>query len=84
LPPGLVSELGLRFHKRGQAVLGDGSTVVFNTYEATVLWDGRSRRIGVDAADTEPLLGMGLLDGYDLHIQVVEGGKTQIQALPLS
>jgi len=25
-----------------------------------------------------------LLDGYNQQIQVIEGGKTQIQALPLS
>ena len=32
----------------GQAVLGDGSTVVFDTYEAVILWNGRTRRIAID------------------------------------
>jgi predicted aspartyl protease len=51
LPPDLVEELGLKFHKRGQAVLGDGSTVVFDTYGAVILWNGRARRIAIDAAE---------------------------------
>jgi clan AA aspartic protease len=84
LPPDLVESLGLRFLKRGQAVLGDGSTVIFNTYEATILWDGQSRRISVDAAETDPLLGMGLLSGCELTIEVVEGGDTLIRPLALS
>ena len=84
LPPDLVEALGLRFLKRGQAVLGDGSTVIFNTYEATVLWDGQPRRISVDAAETDPLLGMGLLFGCELTMVVVEGGDTIIRSLPLA
>jgi hypothetical protein len=65
-------------------VLGDGSTVIFNTYEAIILWDGQSRRISVDAAETDPLLGMGLLSGCALTIEVVEGGDTLIRPLALS
>lgn len=84
LPPDLAESLGLRFLKRGQAVLGDGSTVIFNTYEAIILWDGQSPRISVDAAETDPLLGMGLLYGCELTIEVVEGGDTLIRPLALS
>ena len=81
LPPGLIEALGLRFLKRGQAVLGDGSTVIFNTYEAVILWDGQPRRISVDAAETDPLLGMSLLFGCELTMLVVEGGDTSIRPL---
>jgi clan AA aspartic protease len=63
LPSHLIEELGLTFHKRGQAVLGDGSTVVFDTYEAVILWNGRARRIAIDAAEVDPLLGVRLLYG---------------------
>ena len=60
LPPDLVEELDLKFHKRGQAVLGDGSTVVFDTYEAVILWNGRPRRIAIDAAGAfHPRIPMG-------------------------
>ena len=84
LPFHLVEELGLTFHKRGQAVLGDGSTVVFDTYEAVILWNGRARRIAVDAAEVDPLLGVRLLYGYELSVEMIEDGDVVIQALPVS
>jgi clan AA aspartic protease len=84
LPPNLVAALGLRFHKRGEAVLGDGSTTVFDTYEAIVLWNGHPRRISIDEADTDPLLGMRLLYGHELSAQIVEDGEVSIRELPVS
>jgi clan AA aspartic protease len=55
LPPSLIEALGLPFRRRDRAILGDGSETFFDTHEATVLWDGRSLVIAVDAADTERL-----------------------------
>ena len=46
------------------------------------MWDGTPRRIAIDAAHTDPLIGMPLLYGYELTIQAVEGGRVIIQALP--
>ena len=77
LPPELIAELGLPFRRNGRAVLGDGSTVTFDIHEAVVIWDGRPRRIPVDAADTDPLLGMGLLYGHFLGVEVFEGGSAR-------
>ena len=37
-------------------------------YEVTVLWDGLPRRIYAYMSDSAPLIGMRLLDGYDLNI----------------
>jgi predicted aspartyl protease len=54
-------------------LLADGSESVFDIYEATLMWGGALRRIAVDAADTDPLLGMALLYHYELTVQVVEG-----------
>ena len=47
----------------------------------TVLWDGKQRYIRVSVADTNPLIGMRLLDGHDLHVQVKDGGRVVIQAM---
>ncbi|MEK6322753.1 MAG: clan AA aspartic protease [Acidobacteriota bacterium] len=82
LPPALISRLSLPLHGRGRAVLGDGTRTVFDLYEATVIWDGLTRRIWVDEADTDPLVGMGLLYGYELTIEVVKGGAVAIELLP--
>jgi hypothetical protein len=46
-----------------------------------VHWNGRPRRIAVDVADTEPLLGMALLYGCEVMIQVIEGGTLSIHEM---
>jgi clan AA aspartic protease len=77
----VISELGFRFHRRGRAVLADGSEIIFDVYEATVIWDGEPRRVEVDEADTDPLVGMGMLEGYELTVEVVTGGAVAIELL---
>ena len=80
LPPALVRELALPFVTSGWATLADGSEVSFDTYQVTVLWQGQLREVFADEAETTPLVGMLLLDGYDLCIQVRNGGRVLIQA----
>lgn len=63
-------------------MLGDGSTGLFDIYAATVQWDGQRRRVEAILADAQPLLGMELLRGHELRIQVVEGGNVQIGVIP--
>lgn len=84
LPPDVIASLDLPFRRNGRAVLGDGSAVTFDIHEAVVLWNGSARRISVDAADTTPLLGMALLYGHELSVQVIEGGEALIRSLPVS
>lgn len=36
----------------------------------------------VDAVESDPLLGMSLLHGYDLCIRNVDGGEVSIQRIP--
>ena len=78
----MVSALGLPFLGVDPGILADGSEVLFKVYGATVIWDGRSRRITVDEADNEPLLGMSLLKGYELKMQVRSRGRVIIKRLP--
>jgi clan AA aspartic protease len=80
LPPALVTALGLMRRSRGRALLANGSEELFDIYGVTVLWDGQQRYVEADAVDTTPLVGMSLLEGYDLHIQVADGGQVVIQA----
>jgi len=82
LPPTLIAALGLPWRRRGRALLADGTESLFDVYEATVLWDGTPRRVAVDAAEIDPLVGMLLLYGYELTVQAVEGGQVLIKALP--
>lgn len=79
LPPVLVTALGLTRVSRGRAILANGLEDIFDIYGVTVLWDGQPRYIETDSVDTTPLVGMALLKGYDLHIQVMDSGRVVIQ-----
>lgn len=78
LSPDLIDQLNLKWKRRGRAILGDGSEWVFNIYEAVVLWDGVYLTIPIDEADSEPLVGMSLMEGYQLMVQVFEGGNVEL------
>ena len=81
LPSSVILSLGLGWRERGRALLADGRESVFDIYEGTVLWDGRARRIPVHEAETIPLVGMSLLQGYELTVQVQSGGSVTIKPL---
>ena len=82
LPPAVIASLGLQWRTRGLVMLANGTEDHCDIYAATVIWDGRLRNILVEAADTDPLVGMALLYGHDLHMQVIEGGSVVIEPLP--
>jgi clan AA aspartic protease len=81
LPSAVIVSLDLSWRERGRALLADGSESVFDIYEGTVLWDGQARRIPVHEAETIPLVGMSLLQGYELTVQIQPDGKVTIKAL---
>jgi clan AA aspartic protease len=78
LPPALIVQLNLEWKRRGRVILGDGSECVFNVYEAVLVWDGDFLTIPIDEADSEPLVGMSLMEGYQLIVQVFEGGRVEL------
>lgn len=82
LPPSMVTSLGLPWKSFGRGILADGSECLFDVYVAKVVWDGNDRRVLVDEADTDPLVGMALLRGYELNMQVRSRGKVTIKQLP--
>jgi clan AA aspartic protease len=83
LPSVVIAALGLPWRRRGRALLADGRETLFDIHEATIIWDGEPRRVAVDAVDASPLIGMRLLEGYELTIQVVLGGPVVVKRLPL-
>jgi hypothetical protein len=46
-----------------------------------VIWYGQEQIINVVASDAEPLVGMGLLYGFKLQIEAIEGGRVTIEVL---
>lgn len=81
LPIVVIAELSLPWNYRDRATLGDGSATLFDIYNAEVIWNGQYREIEINAAETEPLLGMRMLKGYRLQVDVIEDGLVAIEAL---
>ena len=81
LPREIIAALNLPWTGIDRGTLGDGSEVTFEVYASTIIWDGQYRNIPVNEAETDPLVGMSLLYGYDLQIRAVEGGHVTIKAV---
>lgn len=81
LPSSIAAELELSTRGVGRATLADGSKTEYDLCEATVLWDGVERPVIVEIAETFPLLGMALLEGHLLRIEVVRGGRVNLTPL---
>jgi predicted aspartyl protease len=64
-----------------KATLADGSECIFDVYRARVVWDRKPVRVFVDELDGEPLIGMGLLNGYELRAEVRSRGKVTVKRL---
>ncbi|MFM7712376.1 MAG: clan AA aspartic protease [Microcystis sp.] len=81
LPSTIITTLGLKWYMQEEGILGNGSLCLFNVFEATVIWDGQIKSIEINESETDPLVGMGLLDGYELNIQGFAGGLVTIKPL---
>jgi clan AA aspartic protease len=81
LPVELITDLALSFAGTTQATLGDGSEVHMDAFEATVLWDHQERSVVVLAAEGGALVGMAMLSGYRVTLEVKDGGSVIIEAL---
>lgn len=81
LPPAAAVALKLPEFYPTWAHLADGSRTQVYVYDAAVLWDGEERVVEVLGAGPDPLVGMSLLDGCDLHVEVTDGGLVAIDTL---
>jgi clan AA aspartic protease len=82
LPTAMVTALGLARQSGGTAVLADGSVRQFDIFAAEVAWGGTWRAVLASAVGNESLLGMRLLAGHKLVVEVVPGGLVEILPLP--
>jgi clan AA aspartic protease len=82
LPPALITSLGLRWQSDDRAILANGSTCLFRVFVGKLLWDGKERFVLVDEASVDPLVGMRLLKGHEMKMQVRNRGKVTIRRLP--
>ena len=81
LPTDVVRDLGLMRVGGTRLVLANGMEESFHTYMATVDWSGNKRGVAVHATSAAALVGMRLLDGHNLQIDVRQGGRVLIETL---
>jgi clan AA aspartic protease len=84
LPESVIEALELRWRSLDVGSLADGSTCLFDVYDANVVWDRKRVKILVDSSECEPLVGMTLLRGYELNVQVEPNGTVSISKLSRS
>ena len=82
LPTSVIASLGLAQLSGGRARLADGSLRRFNTYGVDLEWGGTWRTLAASALGNEALVGMGMLTGNNLNIDVISGGALAVVPLP--
>ena len=77
LPQQLIDNLSLPQSGTVKAILADGSELALKRYTCQIDWFDETRELEVVANEGEyPLLGVGLLMGYDLHVSYRSGEIT--------
>ena len=83
LPVDIVAALNLPFVRDQQVQVVGGGLVMLAVHYAVIVFGGKEITCEVMAADNPPLIGMALLAGYDLHIEVVAGGDVTLTPRPI-
>jgi clan AA aspartic protease len=81
LPKTAIDDLGFTLRGFQKVTLGDGSTQYFDMYVGSVIWDGQMRQVEIHVAETDSLVGMGLLEDYKLEIEIRPGSEVKITSL---
>ena len=81
LPLAIVEELDLAWIREDDFSLADDSPVRCDVHAAIVEWFGRRKRIEIVATGSDPLLGMSLMRGCRLTIDVTQDGLVRIEPL---
>ena len=82
LPISITRQLDLAPLSNRYTYLAVGGEVELSTWRGTILWNGRPRSVEIVETDSEPLLGMELLLGNRIAIEVREGGAVVVAPLP--
>lgn len=81
LPADIVRRLNPLSAGTRRAILADGNSVALEAFLVTVVWSGQNREVLALQSDGGPLVGLSLLDGSRLIMDVVFGGDVWIDEL---
>lgn len=78
----LIDQLSLLFLSTIEATLADGTRHEMDVYEGIVEWNGAETEIPIVATAGGSLLGMAMLRGFRLQMDVVPNGTIAIVPVP--
>jgi clan AA aspartic protease len=81
LPASLIHDLDLPFAGTAQATLADGNQVRMALFRAAVVWEEEPSEVLVLASEGGVLLGMAMLAGSRLTLDVEADGAVTIESL---
>ena len=76
-----IARLGLPYRGNLPLTLADGTAAHFALYRAIVEWHGRPHPVSVVAIEHGALLGMALLHGSRLTLDVLDDGPLRIEPI---
>lgn len=79
LPRRDIERLQLNFKRHSEVVMADGPSKRVDVYDAEIVWWGPSQEIEVHELETDRLIGISLLTGSTLKIDVRTGGSVEIE-----
>ena len=82
LPGPLVTLLGLPKRRSVDVRLGDGTVRRFDVFAAELEWDGQWQTVAVSAIGHRAIIGMELLVGHSVRLDVAPGGVVEIVPIP--
>jgi clan AA aspartic protease len=82
LPATVVTSLRLVWLTDEWSSLADGSRHRYAVHVAEVEWGGAARTVPATVLGPRPLIGMTLLDGFELRVEARVGGAVEIRPLP--
>jgi len=78
----LIGALGLAYERQERTMIANGVIEECAVYSGTVVWDGGDRNALIQSANGGPLLGTALIEGYELRVQMREGGAVTLTQMP--
>ena len=79
MPVAVVRALNLLPLGVGQVALANGESAEVRIYQAGGFWNGVERIVDVLETEGDCLIGMALLQGHELRIEVRDGGAVTIE-----
>jgi clan AA aspartic protease len=81
LPAHLVAQVGLTEAGWTRAELANGQVIGLKLYRGFLDFAGETKEVYVLATGSEPLLGMSALHGFEVCLDVQDGGEIRISPL---